>query len=103
VAEGRKAPKAGHPPAPYHGYLFKIVKGQGPGAPGGAHSYVINGNMVAGFALVAWPAQYGSSGIMTFIVNQNGVVYEKDLGQKTAEVAARMTRYDPDRSWRSAR
>lgn len=102
VAEGRKPAKPGNPPAPYHGYLFKIVKAQGPSALGGAYSYVINGNMVAGFALVAWPAQYGASGIMTLVVNQNGVVYEKDLGPKTAEIAARITRYDPDRSWRKA-
>ena len=102
VAEGRKLAKPGSPPAPYHGYLFKVVKAQGPNAPGGAYGYVINGHMVAGFALVAWPAQYGASGIMTLVVNQNGVVYEKDLGAKTAEIAARITRYDPDRSWRKA-
>lgn len=87
---------------PYHGYYFKILKGQGKNAPGGAYRYVINGHMVAGFAFVAWPAEYRVSGVMTFIVNQNGVVYEKDLGPKTGETAKAMTRYNPDRTWRRA-
>ena len=90
-------------PAPYHGYLYKILPGQGPDAPGGAYSYVINGNMVAGFALVAWPAQYGVSGVMTFIVNQNGIVYENDLGAGTDEAAKAMTNYDPDSAWSRAK
>jgi hypothetical protein len=89
-------------PVPYHGYYFKILKGQGKDAPGGAYSYVINGHMVAGFAFVAWPAEYRVSGVMTFIVNQNGVVYEKDLGPKTKDTAKAMTRYNPDRTWRRA-
>jgi hypothetical protein len=89
-------------PVPYHGYYFKILKGQGKNAPGGAYSYVVNGHMVAGFAFVAWPAEYRVSGVMTFIVNQNGVVYEKDLGPKTGETAKAMTRYNPDRTWRRA-
>ena len=88
---------------PYHGYYFKILKGQGKNAPGGAYSYVIHNHMVAGFALVAWPAEYGNSGVMTFVVNQNGIVYEKNLGPKTATVAKAMTFYDPDRTWRKAR
>lgn len=100
--EGRPPRKPDAPPAPFHGYYYRILTAQGANAPGGAYSYVINGNMVAGFALVAWPAAYGSSGIMTFIVNQNGVVYEKDLGRKTAEIAGKITRYDPDQSWRRA-
>ena len=75
--------KKGDKPIPYHGYYYKILKGQGKSAPGGAYQYVINGHMVAGFALVAWPAEYGVSGVMTFIVNQNGTVYQKDLGPKT--------------------
>jgi hypothetical protein len=89
-------------PIPYHGYYFKILTGQGPNAPGGAYNYVINGHMVAGFALVAWPAEYGVSGVMTFIVNQNGTVYQKDLGLKTGELAKVMTLYNPDRTWRRA-
>ncbi|BCS52876.1 DUF2950 domain-containing protein [Geobacter sp. SVR] len=87
-------------PAPFHGYLFKILKGQGEAAEGGAFDYVVNGKMVLGFAMVAYPAQYGSSGIMTFIVNQNGTVYEKDLGKNTARTAAAMKLYNPDKSWK---
>jgi hypothetical protein len=94
--------KKGDKPIPYRGYYFKILKGQGPNAPGGPHSYVINGHMVAGFALVAWPAEYVVSGVMTFIVNQNGTVYQKDLGLKTAELAKAMTLYNPDRTWKRA-
>ncbi|MCJ7783262.1 MAG: DUF2950 domain-containing protein, partial [Desulfobacterales bacterium] len=94
--------KKGDKPIPYHGYYFKILKGQGPNAPGGPYSYVINGHMVAGFALVAWPAEYGVSGVMTFLVNQNGTVYEKDLGPKTGEIAKAITLYNPDRTWKRA-
>ena len=86
--------------APYRGYLFKILKGQGENAVGGTYSYLVNGKMILGFALVAYPAQYGASGIMTFIVNQSGVVYQKDLGESTGTVAPAMTSYDPDGSWR---
>jgi hypothetical protein len=86
-------------PGPFHGYSFKILTSQGKRAPGGKYDYVINGNMIAGFALVAWPAHYGESGIMTFIVNQQGLVYQKDLGPKTAKIAAGMKVYDPDSSW----
>ena len=89
-------------PEPYHGYLYKILAAQGPDAPGGAYSYVINGNMVAGFALVAWPAEYGVSSVMTFVVNQNGIVYEKDLGTRTDEIAKAMTEYNPDSTWSRA-
>jgi len=99
AAEGYKR---GDKPVPFHGYYFRILKGQGSKAPGGAYSYVINGHMVAGFALVAWPAEYGASGVMTFVVNQNGIVYEKDLGPKTAKTAEAMTRYNPDQTWRRA-
>ena len=84
---------------PYFGYNFRILKGQGPAAPGGAHSYVINGNMIAGFALLAWPAEWGKTGVMSFICNQSGVVLEKNLGPRTADVARRIMRYDPDASW----
>jgi hypothetical protein len=85
---------------PYHGYYFKILTRQGKHALGGKYDYVINGNMIAGFALVASPAEYGTSGIMTFIVNQQGRVYQKDLGPDTAKVAREMNTYDPDPSWK---
>jgi hypothetical protein len=87
-------------PTPYHGYYFHILKAQGPHAPGGAYDYVVNGNMIAGFALVASPAEYRKSGVMTFIVSHNGKVYEKDLGSNTSDVAASMNHYDPDGSWK---
>jgi hypothetical protein len=90
-------------PEPFHGYFFKILKSQGKNAPGGKYDYVINGNMIGGFAMVAWPAEYGDSGIMTFIVNQQGRVYQKDLGPNTAKAAKKMTRYDPDRTWKQSR
>jgi Protein of unknown function (DUF2950) len=90
-----------HPTRPYHGYYFRTLTGQGPNAPGGQHSYIMdksknNAGMMGGFALVAYPAQYGVSGVHTFIVNQNGIVYEKDRGAKTA---APVASYDPDPSW----
>jgi len=94
--------KKGDKPTPHHGYYYKILKGQGMSAPGGAYQYVINGHMVAGFALVAWSAEYGVSGVMTFVVNQNGTVYQKDLGPKTGELAKTMTLYNPDRTWKRA-
>ncbi len=84
---------------PYHGYYFKILTRQGRHAPGGKYNYVINGHMVAGFALVAWPAQWGNTGVMTFIVNQNGKVFQKNLGSKTEKIASAMSTYDPDSSW----
>jgi Protein of unknown function (DUF2950) len=87
-------------PIPYYGYYFKILKAQGKHAPGGAYDYVVKGNMILGFALVAYPATYGSSGIMTFLVNQEGVVYQKDLGKGTAKAAGAMKRYDPDTTWK---
>jgi hypothetical protein len=86
-------------PQPFHGYLFKILPRQGTQAPGGKHDYIINDNMILGFALVAWPAEYRVSGVMTFIANQQGRVFQKDLGENTAEIAAAMTSYDPDPSW----
>jgi hypothetical protein len=86
-------------PQPFHGYLFKILTRQGKHAPGGKYDYVINGNMIGGFALVAWPAEYGQSGIMTFIVNQQGRVYEKDLGAETSKIGRKISVYDPDPSW----
>jgi hypothetical protein len=84
---------------PYDGYYFRILKRQGPDAPEGAKNYVVDGRMTGGFALVAWPATYGASGIMTFLVNQDGVVFQKDLGPHTAERIAAMTSFDPDLSW----
>jgi Protein of unknown function (DUF2950) len=86
--------------SPYHGYFFKILKAQGPHAPGGKFSYVINDNMIAGYALIAYPDKWDSSGVMTFLVSQQGRVYEKNLGPDTATVAAAITEYDPDPSWK---
>ncbi len=86
-------------PMPFHGYFFRILTAQGPHAPEGARSYIVDGHMTGGFALVAYPAHYRSSGVMTFIVNQVGIVFQKDLGEKTAEIATAMTQYDPDDSW----
>jgi hypothetical protein len=87
---------------PFMGYYYRIVSRQGENAPGGRYDYVINGNMIGGFAMIAWPADYGNSGIMTFIVNQNGKVYQKDLGEKTEVGAAAIQDYDPDSSWAEA-
>jgi hypothetical protein len=100
---GKWKQSAGDEPRPFHGYLFKILTRQGKHAPGGKHSYIINGKMIGGFALVAWPAQYGETGIMTFIVNQQGRVYQKDLGPHTARTAAAMKAYDPDKTWTVSR
>lgn len=86
-------------PRPFHGYYFKILTAQGAAAPGGAKDYVVNGELSDGFALVAWPAQYDATGVMTFLVNQDGAVREKDLGPTTGALAREMTRYDPDPSW----
>ena len=86
-------------PAPYRGYFYRTLAGQGKHAPGGARSFTGNGAMTQGFAFVSFPAKYQSSGVMTFIVNQDGVVYQKDLGKKTPELAGAMSAYDPDRSW----
>jgi hypothetical protein len=95
---GTEAPA--HPRHPHHGYYFKILKAQGPHAPGGKYSYVINGNMIAGYALIAYPDKWGNSGVMTFIINQQGRVYEKNLGLDTAKIAAAITAYDPDPTWK---
>ena len=85
---------------PFHGYYFKILKKQGSAAPGGELDYVVKDKMIGGFALVAYPAEYRNSGVMTFIVNHNGTVYEKDLGPNTAKLAERMTTYNPDATWK---
>ena len=108
--KGQDAPMAGpvlaaadaggaKPQAPYHGYFFKILTAQGKNAPGGAKSYLDGENMTGGFALLAYPAQYGISGIMSFTVNQQGIVFEKDLGEKTTEIAGSITSFDPDDTW----
>ena len=98
-AEGyRKSADGG--PQPFHGYYFKILTRQGKHAPGGAYDYIINKNMIGGFALVAWPAEYDETGVMTFIVNQQGRVYQKDLGSQTSKLANSMKAYDPDSTWR---
>jgi hypothetical protein len=88
--------------APYHGYYFKILTRQGKHAPGGKYDYIINGRMIAGFSLVAWPAEWGNTGVMTFIVNQQGKVYQKNLGSKTVKIANAMTIYDPNDAWTPA-
>jgi hypothetical protein len=85
---------------PYHGYYFRVLKAQGPAATGGAMDYIVKGNMIGGFALVAWPAEYGVSGVQTFIINHEGVLYGKDLGMNSAALARQMTRFNPDQSWR---
>ena len=84
---------------PLWGYRFRVLTAQGSAAKGGARSYIVNGEMSGGFALIAYPAEYGRSGIMTFIVNQDGVVYQKDLGEDTLNVAAGLEAYEPDATW----
>ncbi|MHC2336486.1 hypothetical protein ACVIW0_005775 [Bradyrhizobium sp. USDA 4454] len=97
AAEGYKV---GEQPEPYHGYYYRILKAQGSDAPGGALNYVVKGKMIGGFALVAWPAEYGNSGVMTFLVNHAGTVYQKDLGSRTDFLAKRMIVFDPDHTWK---
>jgi hypothetical protein len=101
--EGRSIAADQPPPTPFHGYYFKILTGQGPNAPGGAASYVVDGAMSGGFALVAWPVEYDGSGIMTFIVGQDGVVRQKDLGPETETLAPAMAVYNPDATWSEVR
>lgn len=98
VAEGYAKGQDG-PPTPYHGYLYHVLTRQGKNASGGAKSYVANGKMTEGFAFVAYPAEYRSSGVMTFIVGSDGVVYQKDLGKKTESLGKPMKEYNPDSSW----
>lgn len=87
-------------PQPYYGYFYKILKGQGKNAPGGAYNYVVKDNMIGGFALVAYPAQYGNSGVMTFIVSHDGAVYQKNFGKDTAKLAQAIKLFDPDKTWK---
>ena len=89
-------------PIPYHGYYYRILKAQGKNAPGDAYDYIVNGQMIGGFALVAYPARYGSSGIMTFIVSHAGEVYQKDLGDNTENSALKMKLFNPDSTWSEA-
>ncbi len=89
--------------APYHGYYYRILTGQGPEARGGAYSYLANGHMVGGFAVVAWPAEYGNSGLTTFLVNTNGLIWQKDLGPQTDTLCRAMTTYNPDKTWTQVR
>jgi hypothetical protein len=98
-SEGYQGKQAGGGPVPYHGYYYRILTAQGKNAPGGAYSYLVKGKMIGGFALVAYPAEYGNSGVMTFIVNHDGKVFQKNLGKNTAATAKGMKEYDPDKSW----
>lgn len=85
---------------PYHGYYYRILKAQGKNAPGGEYDYIVKGKMIGGFALVAYPDEYGNSGVMTFIVNQEGVVYQSNLGKDTEKIAKAMKKFDPDKTWK---
>jgi hypothetical protein len=87
-------------PKRYHGYYFKVLTAQGPAAPGGQHNYLVKDSLMGGFALVAWPAEYGVTGMHTFLVNQDGLVYQRDLGRPANPVAAPIARYNPDPSWK---
>jgi hypothetical protein len=101
-AEGYRTPTHKGEHTPYHGYFYRILTRQGEHAPGGAYDYIAQGHMIGGFALVAFPAKYGDSGVMTFVVNQDGVVYEKNLGPNTETIARRMTSFDPGPGWTKA-
>ena len=100
--EGYGKQAQGGGPRPYHGYHYKLLTAQGKNAPGGAYNYMVGDKLLGGFGIVAYPASYGLSGVMTFVVNHEGVVHEKDLGAQTASVAGAMTRYDPDKTWKKA-
>ena len=101
IAEGYT--RTGDKPVPYHGYYFRILKSQGTQAPGGAKDYLVRGMMIGGFGLIAWPAEYGVSGIKTFMVNQDGVIYERDLGTNTAKVVQSMIQFNPNKTWHALR
>jgi len=98
-AEGYGSGGSEDNPEPYHGYYYRILTTQGNNAPGGAYDYIVNGRMIGGFAVIAYPAQHGNSGVMTFVVNHDAMVFQKDLGENTAELAEAMTLYDPDETW----
>lgn len=103
TSEGYDSAKRDGKPTPFHGYFYRILKAQGPHAIGGARDYVSEGKMTGGFAFVAYPAEYGNSGVMTFLVGRRGVVYQKDLGETTQEIAKGIAAYDPDSTWKVAR
>jgi hypothetical protein len=103
TSEGYDSAKKSGKPTPFHGYLYRILKAQGPHAGGGAKDYVLDGRMTGGFAFVAYPAEYRSSGVMTFLVGPRGVVYQDDLGETTEEVAKGIAAFDPDSTWKVAR
>ena len=100
IAQGAQRKQGG--PKPFHGYIYKHLNSQGKDAPGGAKDYIVDGKMTGGFGMLAYPAEYRNSGVVTFIVNQDGIVYQKDLGPDTAKIAASMTQYNPDNSWQKA-
>lgn len=102
TSEGYQA-KTSATPIPYHGYYYRILTAQGKGAPGGAYSYLVKGKMIGGFAVVAYPAEYGNSGVMTFIVNHDGKVFQKNLGANTAAIAKNMKEYNPDKTWQEVK
>ena len=101
--EGRPLTGDAQQPAPFRGYYFKILTAQGPAAAGGARDYLVGGSMTGGFALAAWPAEYDITGVMTFIINQDGILHQKDLGPETDPAVRQMTRYDPDSTWTAVR
>lgn len=96
---GYAPPRPGDAPQPYHGYFYRILEGQGPAAAGGAMDYVVDGRMIGGFAVIAWPARHGVSGVKTFLISHHGVVWERDLGPGTAGIASGITRFDPGEGW----
>lgn len=99
-AEGYAGKKSGDKPSPFHGFYYRILKAQGKNAAGGAYDYFVKGKMIGGFAVVVYPAKYGNSGIKTFMVNHDGIVYEKDLGKNTEKTVKAMNTFDPDKSWK---
>jgi hypothetical protein len=98
-AEGYTSKGSMNNPVPYHGYYYRILTAQGDNASGGSYDYIVNSKMIGGFAILAFPAEYANSGVMTFIVNHDGVVYQKDLGENTGELAEAITLFDPDDTW----
>jgi hypothetical protein len=102
-AEGYAQAGAKHEPVPYHGYYYGMLQKQGRHAQGGVSDYVVKGKQIGGFAVIAYPAAYGNSGVMTFMVSHHGVVYQKNLGKNSAEIAKALKRFDPDRTWKEVR
>ncbi|HYL46319.1 MAG TPA: DUF2950 family protein, partial [Candidatus Limnocylindrales bacterium] len=102
VGGGGSGSSTSSEPVPFHGYFFRVLTRQGKNAPGGAADYIVNGKMTGGFAFLAYPAEYRETGVTIFIVGQDGVVYQKDLGEKTAELVKAIKEYDPDAAWQKA-